>query len=29
VFEPVEAIAMAPEEWKKKDTYLSDYARKA
>jgi len=28
VFEPIEAIAMTPEEWEKKDSFISDYARK-
>lgn len=27
IFEPVEAIAMTPEEWGKEDTYISNYAR--
>lgn len=28
VFEPIEAVAMTPEEWEKEDSFISAYARK-
>lgn len=28
VFEPIEAIAMTPQEWKNKDSLIVDYARR-